>query len=238
MKLNRQLADIAHSRAINFFGVADLSPVYDTVLAQGGKFVAGFPFSISIGISLLDSIVALLPQRDEKTVKLSYQHHAYDIVNLRLDLAASHISGYLQQLGFSAFPIPAAKYVDDERLCAAFSHKLGAHLAGLGWIGRSCLLITPQNGPRARWTTVLTDAPLKATGGQKEVQCGDCRACVDICPVRAFTGRPFKKEEPREARYEARKCEEYLQSLEKKDGMAVCGLCLYVCPYGKKRNEV
>ena len=40
------------------------------------------------------------------------------------------------------------------------SHKLVAHLAGLGRIGRSCLLLTPGAGPRVRLATVLTNAPL------------------------------------------------------------------------------
>jgi len=67
-----------------------------------------------------------------------------------------------------------------------------------------------------------------------EVQCGDCEECVDICPVSAFTERYFRKEEPHEARYDARKCEKYFENTEKTTGMAVCGLCFYVCPHGRK----
>ncbi|MEN6592669.1 MAG: hypothetical protein ABFC12_05445 [Methanobacterium sp.] len=33
---------------------------------------------------------------------------------------------------------------------------------------------------------------------------------MDICPVNAFTGEPFREDEPREVRYDARKCQEYL----------------------------
>ena len=135
-------------------------------------------------------------------------------------------------------PIPAAKRVDSERICAVFSHKLAAHLAGLGWIGKSCLLVTPQAGPRARWATVLTDAPLAATGAPMDERCGECVQCVEICPMQAFTGAPFRAEEPREKRFDARKCERYFDAMKAKDTeTAVCGLCLYVCPYGNKSTR-
>ncbi len=235
--LDQQLQNMASSNGLDYLGIADLSKARTAVLEQGGSFIAGFPFSISIGISLLHSIVDLLPQRDERAVRVSYSHHAYNIVNLRLDIAASIISDHLQQSGFRALPIPASKRVDDERICASFSHKLGAHLAGLGWIGKSCLFITPEHGPRVRWATILTDAPLEPVGEIQQERCGDCRECIDICPMKAFTGRPFRADEPREARYDARKCEKYFNSMEQDNKIAVCGLCLYVCPYGRKKKH-
>lgn len=234
--LYQQLQNIASSNHLDYLGIADLSQAHSAVLEQGGSFIASFPYSISIGISLLNSIVDLLPQRDERAVRVSYRHHAYDIVNLRLDIGASIISDHLQQSGFRALPIPASKRADDECICASFSHKLGAHLAGLGWIGKSCLLITPEYGPRVRWATILTDAPLEPAVIMQQEQCKDCRECIDICPIGAFTGKPFRADEPREARYDAKKCEKYFDSMEQKDEIAVCGLCLFVCPFGQKRK--
>lgn len=129
--------------------------------------------------------------------------------------------------------MPASERFDDERICAVFSHKLAANLAGLGWIGKSYLLITPENGPRVRWTTILTNVPLTPTGKPMKNLCGDCRKCVDICPVKAFTGSNFKEDEDRDVRYDARKCELYLENLEKQGKLPVCGLCIYNCPFGK-----
>ncbi|NJD51447.1 MAG: epoxyqueuosine reductase [Candidatus Methanoperedens sp.] len=234
--LNQQLHNLASINGIDHFGVADLSQAHTAILEQGGSFIAGFPFSISIGISLLNPIVDLLPQRNEKAVRVIYRHNAYDIVNLRLDIAASIISVHLQKSGFRALPIPSSKRVDDERICASFSHKLGANLAGLGWIGKSCLFITPECGPRVRWATILTDAPIESTGKIRQEQCGDCRECIDICPTHAITGRLFRANEPREDRFDARKCDRYFDSMEEKNEIAVCGMCLYVCPYGRRRK--
>ena len=148
---------------------SDLSPARDAILAQGGPVIAEYPRAVSIGIALLHTIVDQLPQRSERAVAVNYRHSSYDVINQRLDLVASRLSSVLQHMGYRALPIPAAKRIDDQRICAVFFHKLGAHLAELGWIGKSCLLITPEMGPRVRWTTVLTDAPLEAAQGPSKI---------------------------------------------------------------------
>ena len=159
---SQQIQEQVTSWGIDFYGVADLTPAYETIREQGGEWIASFPRAISLGIRLLDPIVNQLPRRSERIYASNYRHHAYDVVSNRLDLAASQLSSIIQSAGHQALPIPASKIVDEERLYAAFSHKLAAHLAGLGWIGKSCLLVTPEAGPRARWATVLTDAPLES----------------------------------------------------------------------------
>lgn len=220
----------------DFVGVADLSLAHDAILAQGGPVIAAYPRAISVGIGLLHTIVDQLPNRADRAVAFSYQYHSYDLINQRLDLLISQVSRFLQREGYRALPVPASKRADDERICAAFSHKIAAHLAGLGWIGKSCLLVTPEIGPRVRWATVLTDAPLRVTGEPTAANCGDCNQCVEICPVQAFTGEPFRASEPREKRYDAGKCDSYFAEMKEKDSeLAVCGLCLYVCPHGKRQ---
>ena len=229
----RQIQRITEDLGADFFGVADLAPARDEIVAQGGAYLAEYPRSVSIGIALMDAIVDQLPQRDQRPVGLLYKHHAYDLVNNRLDHIASRIAGALQRAGHRALPVPASQTVDDDRLCGLISHKLAAHLAGLGWIGKSCMLVTPRVGPRVRWATVLTNAPMPA-GEPMEVRCGDCRECVDACPVNAFTGRNFVAGEPRDLRFAARKCRDYFRKMDETQGYSVCGMCLYSCPNGKK----
>lgn len=235
MNMNLKAKGVADAWGADFFGVADLAPAHEAILAQGGPVIAAYPRAVSIGIALMHSIVDQLPQREDPAVAVSYQTCCYDVVNARLDLIASHVGSLLQQEGHRAMPIPASRRVDNERLCAAFSHKLAAHLAGLGWIGKSCMLVTPEVGPRARWVTVLTDAPLQATGQPMEERCGRCRQCVEVCPAQAFTGEPFRPSEPREKRYDVKKCVDYFMGISKKE--KVCGLCLYVCPHGRRKDR-
>ncbi|GAK55863.1 hypothetical protein U27_02824 [Candidatus Vecturithrix granuli] len=237
MNLTNNMKDLAENLGADFFGVADLAPAHEAILLQGGATVAGFPRAIALGVRLFDPIVDLLPQRAERAVAVAYKHHCYHQINERLDQIASRLSSVLQRDGHKVFPIPASQRVDDEHLCAMFSHKLAAYLAGLGWIGKSCLLVTPEVGPRARWTTILTDAPLTVTGKPMEVQCGDCHQCVDICPTRAFTGKNFRACDPRDVRYDAAKCDRYFNQMRQKHDWAVCGLCLYVCPHGRKNDK-
>jgi epoxyqueuosine reductase len=237
MQIDDSLRNLADELGADYFGVADLSVARDFIISQGGLEAGDYPKAVSIGIALLNSIVDQLPNRAQTAVAIEYRHHAYDVINERLDSIASRLGSALQKEGYRAYPVPASKRVDDERICAIFSHKLAAHLAGIGWIGKSCLLITPNAGPRVRLVTVLTDAPLKPTGQPMEEQCGDCQECVQVCPVGAFSGRPFREDEPREARYDARKCESYHKELERKLGIGVCGMCLYVCPHGRHHEQ-
>jgi len=236
MDLEAQLRTLALSLGADYLGIADLSSARDVILAQGGERVARYPRAIVVGMRLQDSLVDLLPDNDPEGAIL-YRHNSYDIINQMLDQIGIRIANELQRAGHSAFPVPASKRTDDKNICGIFSQKLAAHLAGLGWIGKSCLLVTPEHGPRVRWETVLTDAPLLPTGSPVEQKCGACTACVDICPQHAFTGRIFYQDEPREARYDAAACDRYFREMEKEKSVAVCGLCLYVCPYGRKSGS-
>lgn len=235
--LLRRIQDAARVRQAGYCGIADLAPAQAYIRNYGGDAIASYPRAVSIGIVLSHAVVDGLRDRSDQWAREHYHAQAYQVVNTRLDLAASEIAGIIQEAGYTALPMPASKRSDSGRICAPFSHKLAAHLAGFGWIGKSCLLVTPENGPRVRWCTVLTDAPLGPAGIPMEPQCGDCDACVKICPPHAFTGRMFREDEDRSARYDARACEQYLASQEKETGTSVCGLCLYICPHGIKSSK-
>jgi epoxyqueuosine reductase QueG len=233
MRLDTELRGLSAGLGTDFFGVADLTPAREAILDQGGPTYARYPRAVSVGIALLSPIVDQLPQRADPAVAMSYKHHGYELVNARLDQITSRLSGLLQSLGHSALPVAASQTVDEERLCGAFSHKMAAHLAGLGWIGKSCLLVTPEVGPRVRWATVLTDTDLAVTGEARAEACEACNLCVEICPPGAFTGRPFRQDEPREVRFAAHKCDRYFSEMRDITDYPVCGLCLYVCPHGR-----
>jgi len=108
------------------------------------------------------------------------------------------------------------------------------HLAGFGWIGKNCLLINPNYGPRIRWTTILTDAPFEENQTIVKSQCGTCSQCVRSCPAQAINGRNFVENESRELRLDVSKCEHYFQDLKNSNKLEICGMCLYACPYEKK----
>lgn len=236
MELQKTIRNIAESHGADYFGIADLTPASPFILEQGGPVIARYPAGVVMGIALLDPIVDLLPERERDGGSILYRHYSYDVVNTALDQAALQLANTLQRAGYAAFPIPASHRTDDARICGPFPHKLAAHLAGLGWIGKNCLLVTHDHGPRVRWVTVLTDAPLEPTGSPMEDRCGNCSACVAACPADAFTGRAFHADEPREARFDASACDRLFREEEERTGVAVCGKCLWVCPFGRRRR--
>ena len=174
MDLDGELKSCALGRGADYFGVADLVSARDFIRAQGGDRVAQYPRAVSIGIALQDSLVDLLPEREEYAAAMLYRHNGYDVVNTALDQIALAVANTIQRAGYRALPSPASKRASDEKIAGVISNKLPAHLAGLGWIGKSCLLVTPDHGPRVRWVTVLTDAPLAPTGTPMEERCGTC----------------------------------------------------------------
>lgn len=144
--LNDELGECAKSLGVDLFGVADLSPARDFILVQGGQHIGGFKRAISLGVRLVDDVVDQLHDHQDLVTISSYRG-LYTAVNSALDRAALMVAKRVQEAGHRAYPVPASSMLNNGRLEGAFSHKVAANLAGLGWIGKSCLLVTPEYGP-------------------------------------------------------------------------------------------
>jgi epoxyqueuosine reductase len=234
LSLNNQIKKLLDTHYVSHVGFADLRKYEPDLVRFGGNLVKGYRYGISIGIAIPDSIVDHLPERDDVNISCAYRLHGYEIINNRLNLIASEVSSFLNQKGYPTLPITAADRTDEENAMPTISHKMIAHIAGLGWIGKNCLLITPERGPRVRFISVLTNAPLESIDNPLEQGCEDCTECVKICPVKAIKSKNYRMGEPREERFEFKKCSDYFEHLKKSRKYPVCGLCLYACPQGRK----
>ena len=237
MDLQEKLEHKARNMGATYFGVADLS------LTKGGeitpnesKLVTEFPFAISIGVPLASTIVDRIGDQTDSYGLYNYWFHHNIVINPLIDQITRNLSFILTSDKYSALPIPSSLRVDTQNYYGNFSNKMAASLSGLGWIGKSCLLITPDHGPRVRWGTILTDAPL-TTGTPTEVECGECTKCVDTCPAQAFTGRNFVPSEPRETRMIVERHIQFCSEQGKNIGKDACGICVYVCPFGKPKEK-
>ena len=94
------------------------------------------------------------------------------------------------------------------------SHRAFAEAAGLGWRGKHGLIVTPEAGPALRFATIFIPGSIPVQP-KELVGCGDCRACLDVCPILRKTG------DYREA------CRRHLRALDLED--EVCGICVRVC---------
>lgn len=106
--------------------------------------------------------------------------------------------------------------------------------AGLGWQGKHSNLVSRDLGSWFFIGAILTTAELPFDGAETD-HCGACRACLDICPTRAF---------PAPYQLDARRCISYLTieytgHIAREFRAAIgnriygCDDCLAVCPWNK-----
>lgn len=233
--MNDQIQTMLESECVDYIGYAAIANHENELVAYGGSIVKGYNFAISVGIALPDAIVDYLPQRDDPNVACEYKNQCYSVVNDRLNAIASRLSSFLNRKGHRTLPLVASERTNEEEAIPTVSHKMIAHIAGLGWIGKSCLLITPDHGPRVRFISVLTNAPLNAVDQPMEQRCNTCMACAKICPTNAIKGVNYRMGGGRDERFDFRKCQDYFSGMQQESAWDVCGLCLYVCPYGRRK---
>jgi len=187
---------------------------------------------LKTGVSIAVRLSNIIIDEIRNGPTLTYAYH-YRTTNQLLDLIAVKTSNLIQSLGYKALPIPASQTVNEKKLEGLISHKMVATRAGLGWIGKNLLLVTPQSGPRVRLVSVLTDAPLRLSQPVSKSKCGKCSLCVKACPAGALTGVNWTVDVRREDLMEVNLCQEVTKRNLKIFGEAICGVCISVCPFGR-----
>jgi epoxyqueuosine reductase len=109
-----------------------------------------------------------------------------------------------------------------------------AEKSGIGWRGKHTLLLNRDAGSMFFLGELYTDLPLPVDTPASS-HCGQCSACIDICPTQAILG-PYK--------LDAQRCISYL-TIELKGSIPVelrplignrvygCDDCQVVCPWNK-----
>jgi len=149
----------------------------------------------------------------------------------RCELLVAGLAEFIRGLGYVAIPS-----VNDLGSSVAIAYD-----AGLGELGRTNRLITPEYGPTVRLCKVITDLPLAADKpidfGLLEF-CKVCKRCAEACPPRSLS---FDDEPSFEVKGEwnnpgheawfedSPRCFAYWQ-----ESTSNCSLCLSVCPWSKK----
>ena len=110
-----------------------------------------------------------------------------------------------------------------------------AEKAGLGWMGKHTLILNSKAGSWFFLGEIYTSLPLPIDKTEQPNRCGNCSACLSICPTYAF---------PAPYQLDARRCISYL-TIEHKGAIAEelrplmgnrvfgCDDCQAICPWNR-----
>ncbi len=146
------------------------------------KLLPGARSLISFGVSLNKAAVC--------SGNMRLNRHDSMCVYERLNQIGLETVRIFSKDGAKAISVPA--YLPNDMSGEAkgmkgeMNHKTVGAIAGLGGIGLSRLLVTPEFGPFVRLGTVVTDASLSADEPLDENWCEECDACRNACPEEAI----------------------------------------------------
>ena len=142
---------------------------------------------------------------------------------------AIQLASYIRHLGYDA-----VASMNDTALAVPYAIQ-----AGLGEYGRNQMVLTPEFGPRVRFSKVFTSLPLVADAprqlGLREY-CESCTRCAEACPPRAL---PFGAPEAGgDSPSTIRGVRKWSANCEKCFGFwaklrSDCAICMRVCPFNR-----
>ncbi len=165
------------------------------------------------------------PKCAPKVAKYAYGKDYHFIVKEKL----TKILNYIQEL----VPEASGRCFADS---APILEHAWARRAGLGWIGKNSLLLTPK-GSYVFIGEILLNLELEYEKPKNLDPCGKCTRCIDACPTNAIiTDRVI----------DASRCISYF-TIEKQGNipkntniqnrMFGCDICQEVCPWNRKAEE-
>ncbi|MEO0938928.1 MAG: reductive dehalogenase [Pseudomonadota bacterium] len=146
---------------------------------------------------------------------------------------ALQVAVFIRNLGYEAIPS-----MNDTGLVIPYAVK-----AGLGEYARNQLVITPEFGPRLRFSKIFTNLPLAHDSPKKQGVaefCNICTKCADACPVKALPfGAPEVGGKNISAIHGVRK---WTSDAEACFGFwakmaSDCAICMRVCPFNRDFSD-
>jgi epoxyqueuosine reductase len=144
-------------------------------------------------------------------------HDAYAELRAKLEVLGERVGGAYRVL------VDENQHVDRE----------AAARAGVGFYGKNTMIITRRHGSWVVLGTLVTDVEIEATP-RLELDCGECRLCIDACPTGALD-EPGVLDATRclsywtQSRHDAP--EEYRPELG--HNVYGCDICQDVCPWNR-----
>lgn len=202
--LNELISELKN-RGVNVIKVVDIS-----MLSVNEN--RGYSAAILIGIALSPSYIFRLSK--ENILDYSEFSEKEYVADELAELAAN----FIKAKGYEAYAQSERNLIngfyDVNTKTTPLPHKKVAMLAGLGWIGKSNLLVTQEYGSALCMCSVLTNAPLPTQNKPIMMpKCGECNVCKDICPGRSIYGHKWEAGINRELIVDVYNCKTCLKCL-------------------------
>ncbi len=219
--LARDLRAALHQAGAVLVGIADLRGLVS------GPLETGVAVAVPLPVDVL---------REIRGGPTRAYLEAYRQLNERLDAIVTAGAALLIARGHAAQArtTDVVQWRDDPEWRTPLPHKTVATRAGLGWIGKSCLLVTPKYGSGVRLSSLLTDAALPCDEPVVRSQCGQCELCVQACPARSLKNTIWTAGMSREELFDRKACrKKQFELMRERTGIDrdLCGKCFAVCPH-------
>jgi epoxyqueuosine reductase QueG len=173
-----------------------------------------------------NAIILAMEMSKEKIDKATSQETLNMVFGTYDDLgkAANQIAEFLRKHGYAAHA--------DHPLGGLVLFPPLAQKAGIGWVGKHGILITPEFGPRVRLAAVYTsieDLPFVDSNdhGWIDEYCKICGLCIKQCPPQAILEGTVTHETGRVTNIRQQECFEYFAQYYG------CSICIKACPFSK-----
>ena len=148
----------------------------------------------------------------------------------RLNEILRSVSNYLNDFGIQNLPMPLQHHDVDESL----ARKAAALRAGLGWLGKNDRVVHRIYGSQTVSCRIYINADFPVNSHIRHNHCGDCRLCVDACPVECLKNKKWSTRVSRKEIIDEAACLEYRSRAYSQTGRYTeCDRCVRCCP-GKK----
>lgn len=196
------------------------------LLSQPGGILAGVRSVVTVALFYDRTPLRPLPEGHGRVARYAWGRDYHKVLRRRLEGLVSLVRS---ELGID---VDARVFSDSVPLL----ERALAKRAGLGFVGKSSMLIVPGRGTffflgEILWNLeVLTDGE---TRNSRKGHCGSCQSCMERCPTGAFV---------EERVLDAGRCVSYL-SIEKRGTLSIaerrmlgewvfgCDVCQDVCPF-------
>ncbi|MHA2462887.1 MAG: 4Fe-4S binding protein [Candidatus Thorarchaeota archaeon] len=209
-----QLREFSHSLGI---GIIEYIKLPRDLIFQ--KFGVIFENAIVLAMEMDKDKIDKAPSQE--TMNMVFE--TYD----SLGIAANNIAAFLREQGYAAQA--------DHPLGGTVLYPPLAQKAGIGWVGKHGILITPEYGPRVRLAAVYTSIQnLPFSDGNShawiEEYCTICGLCIKQCPPQAILEDTVMHDTGLMTNISQQDCFEYFIQFYG------CSVCVKACPFSKSTD--